>query len=48
MNIPEYLETVQRAVNEYEQTCAEALLQMKQDLIDARKAFIGDVIAPQS
>jgi hypothetical protein len=45
MSIAEYLEAVQDAVNQYEAVCTQALADMKQTLVDARQAFVGDILS---
>jgi len=42
MNVPQYHDAIQKIVNEYETTCTQALVEMKQNLIDARRAFFGE------
>lgn len=42
MNVPEYHDAIQKIVNEYEEACTHALVEMKQNLIDAKRAFFGE------
>jgi hypothetical protein len=41
VNVPQYQESVQNAINEFEEVLIEALGQLKANLIDAKKATFG-------